>query len=300
MIAEGMPLFSILIANYNNGRYLQEALDSVFRQTCQNWEVILVDDASTDGLSELIYQKYTDPDSSDFDPRIRVFHNDGNHGCGYTKRRCAELAQGELCGFLDPDDALTENAVEVMVREHKQHPEVSLVAARYWCADENLKPLWLSREFQNIPGRSFLTDEIHNALVFSSFKTAMYRQTAGINPVLKRAVDMDLYFRLEEVAPFLYLSLSIYIYRMYAGGISQGNMKAQYWHILAIKDAAERRGIEAENIVDMQLRHGEDCLRKELNNIKASRYYRLGYALIHPWERVYRKLTKIWRSIKNK
>ncbi len=294
------PLFSILIANYNNGRYLQEALDSVFRQTYTQWEVVLVDDGSTDDMSEPIYLKYTNPESPDFDPRIHIYRNEENHGCGYTKRRCAELAQGELCGFLDPDDALTPEAVEIMVREHLQHPEVSLVAARYWCADENLKPLWLSREFQNIPGRSFLTDEIHNALVFSSFKTAMYRQTAGINPDLRRAVDMDLYFRLEEIAPFRYISLSLSIYRMYAGGISQGNKKAQYWHILAIKDAAERRGIEAENIVDMQLRHSEECLRKELDTTKNSCYYRLGYTLIHPWKRVWRKLSKIWQSIKDK
>ena len=42
------PLFSILMANYNNGQYLQEAIDSVLEQTYGNWEIILVDDKSTD------------------------------------------------------------------------------------------------------------------------------------------------------------------------------------------------------------------------------------------------------------
>lgn len=280
------PLFSILIANYNNGKYLQEAIDSVLRQTYQNWEIVLVDDGSTDNSRELY-------EGLSADPRIRIYLNEENKGCGYTKRRCAEEARGELCGFLDPDDALTPDALEVMVAEHRKHPEVSLVAARYWCADENLHPLWLSREFQNVPEHNFLEHEIHNALVFSSFKTAMYRKTAGINPALKRAVDMDLYFRLEEIAPIYYISLSLYIYRLYAGGISQGNYKAQYWHILVIKDACERRGIDPENIVDMQLSEVPEKLKQELTSVKQSRYYRLGYVLISPFERIYRKINKL-------
>ena len=88
-------LFSILIANYNNGRYLQEAIDSVLAQTYTNWEIVLVDDKSTDQSFE-IYEKYKD------DYRFRFFYNDQNMGCGYTKRRCVSMAKGDLCGFLDP------------------------------------------------------------------------------------------------------------------------------------------------------------------------------------------------------
>ena len=47
------PLFSVLIANYNNGKYLHEAIASVYAQTYKNWEIILVDDASTDNSREL-------------------------------------------------------------------------------------------------------------------------------------------------------------------------------------------------------------------------------------------------------
>ena len=89
------PLFSVLITNYNNGRYLQEAIDSVLAQTYTNWEIILVDDKSTDNSFE-IYEKYKD------DGRFKIYYNEVNMGCGYTKHRCAELASGELCGFLDP------------------------------------------------------------------------------------------------------------------------------------------------------------------------------------------------------
>ena len=72
------PLFSVLIANYNNGCYLTEAVDSVRGQSYDHWEIVIVDDASTDNSDEVFEELSKDS-------RIRVFHNDRNHGAGYTK-----------------------------------------------------------------------------------------------------------------------------------------------------------------------------------------------------------------------
>ena len=108
------PLFSILIANYNNGHYLMEAVESVRQQTYSNWEIILVDDGSTDNSHEL-YKQLVEQDS-----RIHIFFNEENKGCGYTKRRCAELANGEICGFLDLDDTLLPEALETHIAMHIQ------------------------------------------------------------------------------------------------------------------------------------------------------------------------------------
>ena len=102
------PLFSVLIANYNNGRFLQEAIDSVLAQTYSNWEVVIVDDGSTDE-SRRVYDQFKEDD------RIRVYYNGDNKGCGYTKKHCAKLAKGEVCGFLDPDDVILAEALELSV-----------------------------------------------------------------------------------------------------------------------------------------------------------------------------------------
>ena len=99
------PLFSILIANYNNGRFLSEAVESVVAQTYPNWEVIIVDDGSTD-CSEQVYAKL-------IDPRIKVYRNARNYGCAYTKHQLMLYAKGDFCGYLDPDDVLLPNAIEV-------------------------------------------------------------------------------------------------------------------------------------------------------------------------------------------
>ena len=78
-----LPLFSVLIANHNDGKYLMEAVESVKAQTYTHWEIVIVDDGSTDNSNELFVELVEDQ-------RIRVFRNEENRGCGFTKRKCLE------------------------------------------------------------------------------------------------------------------------------------------------------------------------------------------------------------------
>ena len=217
-----LATFSILIANYNNGRYLQEAIDSVLAQTYGNWEVILVDDKSTDD-SRAIYEKYV------ADSRFKIDYNDVNRGCGYTKRRCAELATGELCGFLDPDDALLPEALETMVKAHAEHPECSLIYStcyRYAGDRTAEMPVW---DFIGpIPEESdFLIYRKKLVSHFVSFKRSAYLKTSGIDATLKAAVDRDLYYLLEEQGALLHIPVPLYLYRINnAQSISIGSEKA--------------------------------------------------------------------------
>lgn len=225
-------LFSILIANYNNARYLQEAIDSIFEQTYCNWEVVVVDDKSTDNSYE-IYERYKD------DSRFHFYYNDKNRGCGYTKRRCAELAQGELCGFLDPDDALMPKALETMVNAHNEHPECSLIYSTcYRYAGDKSKEMPVWDYIGEIPGDSdFLIYQKKLVSHFATFKRASYLLTDGIDPSLKAAVDRDLYYRLEEVGTLLHVPVPLYYYRINnSHSISIGSKDAdERAHLYAIK-----------------------------------------------------------------
>lgn len=125
-------LFSVLIANYNNAQYLMTAINSVLRQTYTKWEIIVVDDASTDAF-EACMRGYAN------DIRIKIFHNAINQGCGFTKARCAKEAAGSILGFLDPDDALAPNALALMIDAHQQRPECSLVSSTHYICDERLQ-----------------------------------------------------------------------------------------------------------------------------------------------------------------
>ncbi|MDR3056625.1 MAG: glycosyltransferase [Prevotella sp.] len=240
------PLFSVLIAQYNNGKYLQEAINSIKEQTYTNWEIVLVDDGSTDNSKE-VYKLYEN------DERIKIFYNEENKGCGYTKRRCAELATGEICGFLDPDDLLVPNAVEIMINLHKQNPQASLIYSNHIRTDENLKN---EKKLEPHPIKSdYLSSHSGYISVFATFKRDLYLKTKGIDAKFKRAVDQDLYYKLEEVGNVIYDNSYLYIYRIHSGGISVNNneLLAYSWKLAAMIDACERRNISLEKIIAPQL-----------------------------------------------
>ena len=127
-----------------------EAIESVRQQTYTNWEIILVDDASVDNSPEL-YKEL------EKDERIHIYLNDQNMGCGYTKRRCAELATGEICGFLDPDDILVPEALEQEAFVHVKYSDVSMVFSQRYITDEQLNPIEITPS-----GETALPIEIQN------------------------------------------------------------------------------------------------------------------------------------------
>lgn len=231
-----MPLFSVLIANYNNGRFIRRALESVLEQTFTDWELIVVDDASVDDSVEIINSYIAQ------DQRIRLFQHAANEGCGSTKRDCASNASGELCGFLDPDDALSADALAVMAGEHQRHPEVSMVYSRFWFCDPELNVRHPAQWVKSIPKGE--TNLFHDKIMhFVSFKKKAYDQTEGIGKQYSSAVDKDLYYKLEEVGPVRFVDRELYFYRENPKGMSQFHnyIAAQDNHFRVIESAMERR-----------------------------------------------------------
>jgi glycosyltransferase involved in cell wall biosynthesis len=231
-------MFSILIANYNNGILFKDCWESIIKQTVQDFEVVIVDDASSDNSLQIIKEIVQN------DPRVLISINDKNYGCGYTKRRCAELAQGTICAFLDPDDAIVENALEVMVEAHKNNPEASVVSSKYYFVDMQMHIKSEGLNGQLIPeGNSYLTFGKGAITHFASFKTHFYNKTDGINPNLRRAVDQDLYYKLEETGPPIFIDKILYYYRVQERSISMNNnaFKAEYWHYFLKKETYFRR-----------------------------------------------------------
>ncbi len=255
-------LFSILVASYNNGRFFKDCFESILAQTYQEWEVIIVDDCSTDNSIEIIQALTKD------DARFKVFVNEENKGCGFTKRRCAELAGGFICGFLDPDDAILPDALQLMITAHKEHPQVSLVHATFYYCDEQLN----IRDVYSVPKQVEVDERFTNLEArvnhFSTFKRDRYTNTDGIASNLLRAVDQDLYLKLSEQGPFFYLDKPLYKYRIHQSGIATAsNDKAFYWFLKVIAKAEERRGINLENEIAAYLNRTDPAnMRHNLSN----------------------------------
>lgn len=231
-------LFSILIANFNNGYFFKDCYESILNQTYQNWEVIIVDDCSTDDSVEIIKTLTQN------DQRFFLNVSAKNEGCGYTKRRCAALARGEILGFLDSDDVLIPTALESMVGEHKKNPEASIISSQYEVMDVKMKKIREENHGSEIPeNQSYLTHGMGAITHFATFKKEAYINSGGINPDMKRAVDQDLYYKLEEQGRHVHINEILYRYRIHQNNISLNKnlYKARHWHFIAKVAAYKRR-----------------------------------------------------------
>jgi glycosyltransferase involved in cell wall biosynthesis len=237
-MTEANPLFTVLMANYNNERFIEEAVRSVQVQTYPHWELIIIDDASTDNSWELISRL------AQYDLRIRTFRNKKNIKVGATKRKCVDMASAEICGILDADDALTPDALAVMAEAHYQHPECSLISSTHYLCDEALRvESRLDVQEPIKPGKTYLESTPGVVHHFWTFKKRYYDETEGFSVDYVLAEDQDLFYKLEEVGQFHYIDLPLYYYRIHRGGISSQERTAIAfsWHIQAMKEALARR-----------------------------------------------------------
>lgn len=268
------PLFSVLIANYNNGKYLKDAAESVRNQTYANWEIILVDDGSTDDSHEL-YKELEQ------DERIRIFENDRNRGCGYTKNRCVAEAQGEWCAFLDPDDMLREDALEIMANAINANPQHGVFYSHMYVCDENMNIVY---DNTYAYGSKEWNQFIHyqKGIPLFLFRKGVYLSTPGIHLSLTQSVDIDLYYKLAEVTTAYYINQPLYYYRNNPISLTKNPSRATATHLWVMLESLRRLGcsdLEIQNEIEGFWRWRTEPLYDELSALKNDRFYKLGQKL---------------------
>jgi glycosyltransferase involved in cell wall biosynthesis len=111
------PIVSVLMTAYNREKYIAEAIESVLASTYQNFELIIVDDCSTDKTVE-IAKSYEAKDN-----RVKVYINESNLGDYPNRNKAASFAKGKYLKYLDSDDTMTLNCLDRMVGEMEKHPD---------------------------------------------------------------------------------------------------------------------------------------------------------------------------------
>ena len=229
------PLFSVVVASYNNGRYLDEMIESVIQQTWPNWELIIAEDCSTDNSLDILSKGSSDS-------RIQIIEHKTNQGAGGAFGTATRASNGIFVGMLGADDALHPDALKKMTEAHLNYPNASLISSLAMGCDEFLKPTKPFEHTRNLKDRE---DLIHHPVVgnFATFKNESYQKTEGFNSDLKKAVDRDLFLKLDEVGEVQGVDEYLYYYRLHDGGISQGGsgIQANQYAILATAAAYKRR-----------------------------------------------------------
>lgn len=124
-------LVSIIMPTYNCGRFIRESIDSVIAQTYSNWELLIVDDCSTDNTEEIV--------SSFEDLRIHYQSNAHNMGAALTRNEALKIAKGQYVAFLDSDDLWEPDKLEKQIAFMQAH-NYAFTFAEYQILNEDGTP----------------------------------------------------------------------------------------------------------------------------------------------------------------
>src|SRR5580698_5362922 len=111
-------LVSVTIVTYNSGRFIKRCLESVLEQKYPNLEVIVIDNASTDGTADILEQ---------FETRCRVFYNDENIGFAAAQNQAIRMSSGEWVLTLNPDVLLLPNFIQALADTGQMDPKIGTV-----------------------------------------------------------------------------------------------------------------------------------------------------------------------------
>jgi glycosyltransferase involved in cell wall biosynthesis len=206
-------IVSILMPAYNGEKYIKQAIDSVLAQTYPYWELIIIDDGSTDNTAQIV--------NSIKDPRIYYVYQE-NRGQAAALNTGIDIAQGYYLTTLDVDDWLTQNSLHDRVRFLEEHPEYSVVYGDgYYCDVEGTSIM----RFSEYREGNFSGDIYHSLIATPIFST-------GGNVLIVRQVldqfdirydeaiiwcqDWDFYIRIAEHVSFGYLEKPTIWYRIHA------------------------------------------------------------------------------------
>src|SRR5580704_14644764 len=114
------PLITVALPVYNAGGYLRPAVQSILRQTYTNWELLVMDDGSTDGSLETV--------ADILDPRITLIRGGSNEGTAVRQNQAIDLAKGQLLARMDQDDVSYPGRFASQVALLRGRPEVDLAA----------------------------------------------------------------------------------------------------------------------------------------------------------------------------
>lgn len=180
------PLFSIVIANYNHGAFLEDAIRSLRDQSCQDFELIIVDGGSTDNSVEVI-RKYSE--------HIAWWCSEKDSGQSDAFNKGFARAKGLWGCWLNADDLMMPHALQAVKEVIASRPHAEWVSGGTVFCDARMNVLWCSRCLPHLP---FITRRIPVLNVngpSSFFKLPRLREAGGFDTRLHFVMDLDLWMR---------------------------------------------------------------------------------------------------------
>lgn len=225
------PVVSIIMPCYNAEAFLHQAINSMLGQTFRSFELIIVDDCSTDSSARIIRQL------SAKDSRIIYHKNETNRGVAESLNTGIRMAKGEFIARMDADDVSLPERLELQVEHMKRNPSCEACGTDIIIIDEKGDRIG-SREY-------YYTDEnikrnIHRASCFAHPTVMLRRETLIENNLfystrLRWVEDYDLWFRLSGYGEFSNLKKYLFNYRFSSSSVKNTHCKESLRNTIRLK-----------------------------------------------------------------
>ncbi len=212
------PTVSVVMPAYNAAEHISESIQSILDQTLNNFELIIVDDSSTDSTAQII-EKFVDN-------RIRLIRNDRNEGVASSLNKGIAAAKGEFIARMDADDISVAHRLKLQVEFLRQHPSIALCGG-------SLKTFGAKEELWECPTdpdrlacRMLFKCEVAHPTVIMR-KNVLDKYGFRYSSEMDFAEDYDLWIRILAVAQIANLPETLLLYRVHPKSISQNRRQEQ-------------------------------------------------------------------------
>ena len=257
--AKETPLISVVIATYNRSGLLKETIDSVLKQTFREFELIVVDDGSTDD-TERALQSYGD--------RLRYFRQ-ANRGPSAARNFGVAQALASWISIQDSDDLCAPDHLETLYNFVKENPDVGMVFANgSYIDDPGGKTIIPREKSKRLAEKGVQLHDLFSTSIVrlqaALLSKAALLSIGGLDENLRIAMDLDLAFRFFMSFPVAYIDKTVFSYRRHEGNIGRNN---------------ELRLVENLRVMEKLVQEFPGAIQilglQNIKRRKAYRYYRL-------------------------
>ncbi|WP_159468196.1 glycosyltransferase [Dyadobacter sp. 3J3] len=245
-----MPETTVLIPSYNGAKYIQSALLSVLSQKYSDYEVLIIDDGSTDNTEELI-KKLSDK-------RIRYYKNESNMGIVASLNRGLDLAEGKYIARMDADDLMLADRLQTQIDFLEKNKNYGMVGCWYHTIDEKGKIIHTRKTLTD-------SDTLRMSLIFRNqfahssvtMRTEIARKLR-YDPEFQYCEDHDLWIRFSEISKVTNLPLLGLSYRWYSDNSCNRHQKDLKVRVLSLL-SRELDKLEISHSVEELKLHAAIC-----------------------------------------
>lgn len=248
------PRVTVVIASYNYEQYIGEAIESVLAQTYNDWELVIVDDASPDNSANIIRQY-----QQQYPDKIRFTELAQNRGVGYVANLCYDMARGEFIAHLGSDDRMLPDRLQKQIEYFERYPDTGVVCSDVHVIDAEGRRVNTTTLFAR-PISDLRKQLLEGNFINSpsaTLKKEIFDTVGKLNPALLYVQDYEHWLRVLDQYDIVRLDEKLTEYRIHGKNLSVANVgfhayAGSYETVISSLRAIQRRDLQLGENPDKQ------------------------------------------------